>query len=189
MRLDKTKFAVIPLLFFLFTYTLSHATLSSGESDFYIPLIFRGVGLALLFVPLTTLALGSLQPKDIGQGTGLNNMMRQLGGSFGIAIITTLIHVRQGYHRNILVEHINAYNPAFTERLSAFINNFTGKGYSTPDAQTLAYKAMEFSVIKQTYLLSYIDGFWFVGIFFIFCIPLLYLQKFNRKSKVAVDAH
>ncbi len=177
------------LLFFLFTYTLSHASLASGESDFYIPLILRGVGLALLFVPLTTLALGSLQPKDIAQGTGLNNMMRQLGGSFGIAIITTLLHVRQGYHRNQLVEHINAYNPVFTERLSAFTNNFIGKGYSAADAQTLAYKAMEGTVIKQTYLLTYIDGFWFVGIFFLFCIPLLYLQKFNRTAKVAVDAH
>ena len=171
------------------TSYLQMASLSSGESDFYFPLILRGVGLALLFVPLTALALGSLEPKDVGQGTGLNNMMRQLGGSFGIAIITTMLHMRQGYHRNQLVEHINAYNPAFTERLSALTNNFLSKGYSSADASSLAYKAMDFSVIKQTYLLTYIDGFWFVGVFFLFCIPLLYLQKFKRGTKVAADAH
>jgi DHA2 family multidrug resistance protein len=177
------------LLFFLFTYTLSKATLSSGESDFYYPLILRGVGLALLFVPLTTLALGSLQPQDVAQGTGLNNMMRQLGGSFGIALITTLIHIRQGYHRNLLVEHVDMFNPAFNERFNNLTQAMIAKGYALADAQTLAFKAIEGAVIKQTYLLSYIDGFWFVGVFFIFCIPLLYLQKMKRGAKVAVDAH
>ncbi|MEP7167828.1 MAG: DHA2 family efflux MFS transporter permease subunit [Bacteroidota bacterium] len=177
------------LMFYLFTYTLSKASLSSGESDFYIPLILRGVGLALLFVPLTTLALGSLEPKDVAQGTGLNNMMRQLGGSFGIAIITTLIHLRQGFHRNQLVEHIDSFNFAFTERFNNLTQNLTAKGYTLADAQTLAYKAIDGAVIKQTYLMSYIDGFWFVGVFFIFCIPLLYLQKMKRGAKVAVDAH
>ena len=177
------------LLFFLFTYTLSHATLSSGESDFYFPLVLRGVGLALLFVPLTALALGSLQPKDVAQGTGLNNMMRQLGGSFGIAIITTLMHLRLGEHRSHLVENINIYNPAFNERNSAMINNFISKGYSLIEAQQLAYKAAEGMVIRQTYLLTYIDGFWFIGIFFLLCIPLLYLQKFNRKAKIGGGGH
>ena len=103
------------LLFFLFTYTLSKSNLSSGESDFYFPLILRGIGLSLLFVPLTTLALGSLELKDVAQGTGLNNMMRQLGGSFGMAIITTLMHLRMGAHRSHLVENINIYNPVFNE--------------------------------------------------------------------------
>jgi len=87
------------LLFFLFTEMLRHSTLESGWGDFALPLIVRGLGLSLLFVPLTTLALSGLTGKDIAQGTGLNNMMRQLGGSFGIAIITTMLHLRQGYHR------------------------------------------------------------------------------------------
>ena len=177
------------LFFFVFTWMLSHSSLSSGESDFLFPLIFRGIGLALLFVPLTTLALGSLQPKDIPQGTGLNNMMRQLGGSFGIAIVTTLIHLRQGYHRVNLLSNVNIYDPAFNERMHSLQSGFIAKGYPAETAQTLAYKAIEGSVMKQTFLMSYMDAFWFVGIFFIFCIPLLYLQRFKRGAKVAVDAH
>ena len=177
------------LFFFLFTYKLSGANLNSGESNFYLPLIIRGIGLSLLFVPLTTLALGSLEPKDIPQGTGLNNMMRQLGGSFGIALITTMLHNRQGLHRAQLVEHINQYNPAFSQQLSNTTNSFIAKGYSFVDAQTLAFKAIDFSVLKQTLLLSYIDGFWFVGVFFLFCIPLLYLQKIRRGAPVSAGAH
>jgi DHA2 family multidrug resistance protein len=175
--------------FYLFTFYLSKSNLSSGEADFYMPLILRGVGLSLLFVPLTTLALGSLAPKEIAQGTGLNNMMRQLGGSFGIALITTIIHLRQGYHRNMLLEHVNQYDPAFTSRFSQIYNSFIAKGYAVVDATTLAYKAIEGMIIRQTYLLSYVDGFWFTGVFFIFCVPLLYLQKIKRKGMPSVGAH
>ena len=63
------------------------------------------------------------------------------------------------------------------------------KGYSLIEAQQLSYKATEGMVIKQTYLLTYIDGFWFIGIFFLLCIPLLYLQKFNRKAKIGGGGH
>jgi DHA2 family multidrug resistance protein len=177
------------LLFFVFTWMLSKSNLQSGQSDFLIPLIFRGVGLALLFVPLTTLALGSLEPKDIPQGTGLNNMMRQLGGSFGIAIITTMIHLRQGGHRVHLLSHTNLYDPAFTERFQALQSGFVSRGFPAETAQAMAAKAIEGAVIKQTFLLTYMDAFWFVGIFFIFCIPLLYLQRFRRKAKLEFSTH
>jgi hypothetical protein len=69
----------------------------TGEKDVLIPLLIRGVGMALLFVPLTTLAMSDLKGAELGQGSGLNNMMRQLGGSFGIAVLTTLIHTRQAF--------------------------------------------------------------------------------------------
>ncbi len=177
------------LLFFLFTYLLSSSTLLSGESDFYLPLIIRGMGLALLFVPLTTLALGSLSPANIAQGTGLNNMMRQLGGSFGVALVTTFIHLRQAGHRNDLLTNVNSYSPVFNERYQMLYNGFLSKGYDADAAQKLAYKAVDFSVIKQTYLMTYTDAFWFIGIFFILSIPLLFLQRFNRTAKIAVDAH
>jgi len=177
------------LMFYLFTYTLSKSNLESGESDFYFPLILRGIGLSLLFVPLTTLALGELQPKDLAQGTGLNNMMRQLGGSFGVALITTLIHLRSGYHRSILLEHVNQFDPAFTARFSALYNGFIAKGYAAIDATTLAYKAIEGMVLKQTFLLSYMDGFWFTGVFFLFSIPLLFLQRVKRGAPAVTGAH
>src|SRR6185295_11519668 len=98
------------------------------------------------------------------------------------AIITTMLHLRLAFHRNTLVEHINTYSSAFNERFTALTNSFISKGYSIDDAHSLSYKAIEGMVVKQTYLLSYMDGFWFTGVFFIFCIPLLYLQKIKRKG-------
>src|SRR6202012_5336404 len=106
------------VLFFVFNSMLAKSTLNSGPSDFFWPLVIRGFGMALLFVPLTTLAMADLKGPEIGQGSGLNNMMRQLGGAFGIAALTTLIHIRQAKHRSDLLGHINVYNNAFNQRMS-----------------------------------------------------------------------
>ncbi len=175
-------------LFFVFTWMLSNSTLATGEKDVLIPLLIRGVGMALLFVPLTTLAMADLKGAEIGQGSGLNNMMRQLGGSFGIAALTTIIHIRQGFHRSVLIEHVNPYNPAFTERLHMLTQGFMAKGKSLLDATHMAYAAIEGTVIRQTMLLSYDDAYWISGLVMLFSIPLLYLQPF-KKLKAVADSH
>jgi DHA2 family multidrug resistance protein len=176
-------------LFFVFTTMLSRSTLNSGTGDFFWPLVIRGIGMALLFVPLTTLAIADLRGPEIGQGTGLNNMMRQLGGAFGIASLTTIIHIRQGVHRNNLLANINSYNNAFTLRFNSLIQNFESKGKSLSDATQMAYRAIEGDVIKQTLLLTYADAYWISGLVMLFSIPLLYLQPFKKGQKAAVDAH
>jgi DHA2 family multidrug resistance protein len=177
------------ILFFVFANMLSHSTLATGQKDVLVPLLVRGVGMALLFVPLTTLAMADLKGIEIGQGSGLNNMMRQLGGSFGIAVLTTVIHNRQGFHRNNLLTNINAYNPAFLERFNAYVHTFMGKGKSMVDATTMAYKAMEGVVTRQTLLLTYDDAYWLSGMVMLCSIPLLYLQPFKKKMKVPTDIH
>src|SRR5258708_6202910 len=166
-------------LFFFFTWMLSNSPLESGTGDFFLPLIVRGVGMAILFVPLTTLALQELKGPEIGQGAGLNNMMRQLGGSFGIAILTTLIHIKSGVARNALLENINPYNPAFVQRQQALTQSFMSKGHSALDAQQMANQAFEGTIIKQTLLLTYDNLYLTIGIFVLCCIPIVYLQKFN----------
>ncbi|MXV49622.1 DHA2 family efflux MFS transporter permease subunit [Pedobacter sp. HMF7647] len=177
------------LLFFLFCKMLSNSTLLSGTSDFFWPLIIRGIGMALLFVPLTTLAIQDLKGPEIGQGTGLNNMMRQLGGSFGIAFLTTMIHVRQGFHRSVLIDHINPYNQAYLDRFNMLVRGFMAKGYGLLDAQSIATKAIEGTVIRQTMLLTYVDAYWVAGMIMLCSIPLLYLQKFKKNANVPVDVH
>lgn len=176
-------------LFFVFTTMLSNSTLEVGTGDFFWPLVIRGIGMSLLFVPLTTLAVADLQGPEIGQGTGLNNMMRQLGGSFGIATLTTLIHIREAFHRNNLLTNINPYNPAFNQRFGMLLHGFEAKGKSLLDATHMAYAAIEGMVVRQTLLLTYDDVYWISGLVMLFSIPLVYLQPFSRTSNVPVDAH
>lgn len=176
-------------LFFVFTHMLANSTLETGENDFFWPLAIRGIGMALLFIPLTTLAIADLKGPEVGQGTGLNNMMRQLGGSFGIAALTTLIHIREGVHRNNLLTNITQYNPVLTQRIQGSIANFMAHGRSMLDATRMAYGAIEGTVSRQSMLLTFDDAYWLTGLVMLFSIPLLYLQPFRRDLKAAADAH
>ncbi len=177
------------IMFFIFCWMLYGSTLQSGTGDFWWPLIIRGVGMAILFVPLTTLAIADLRGPEIGQGTGLNNMMRQLGGSFGIAIMTTIIHIKSGMNRNIILENINQYNKAFVDRFNALVQTFVGKGFSLEQARQMANQAMEGIVTKQTMLTTYNGMYLLIGFFTLLCIPLIFFQPFKKAVAMPVDAH
>jgi MFS transporter, DHA2 family, multidrug resistance protein len=166
--------------FFIFTHLLSKSTLASGRADFFWPLIFRGIGLGLLFVPLTTLALSNLRGRDIAQGTGLTNMMRQLGGSFGVALIATYIEKRSWVHRQALLSHVSIYDETVRQRLAEMMRGLAARGSAPLEAQQQAYGALEATVARQTFLLTYMDSFRIVGFFFLACIPLLLLFKRRR---------
>ncbi|HVB02271.1 MAG TPA: DHA2 family efflux MFS transporter permease subunit [Chitinophagaceae bacterium] len=172
------------VIFFIFSMMMDRTTLASGTGNFLWPLIVRGLGMSLLFVPITTLAVQDLRGKDIGQGTGLNNMSRQLGGSFGIALITTFIDRRMAYHRAMLIPNINSYNYAYNTRFNQLVHAFMGKGYGLLDAKHMALQAIDGVLTRQTMLMSYTDVFWIVGVFFLCSIPLIFLQKFRRGQPV-----
>jgi MFS transporter, DHA2 family, multidrug resistance protein len=175
-------------VFFMFCMQMVHYTTNAaGTQDFFWPLIIRGIAMSLLFVPITTLAVQDLRGKDIGQGTGLNNMARQLGGSFGIALITTFLDRRIAFHRDMLIQNINPYSNSFNDRFNQYYHGFLSKGYDLNQAKALSYKALNGVVMQQTALLSYADVFWIVGIFFLLVIPLLFFQKF-RRGGVALPA-
>jgi len=177
------------ILFFVFTWMLSNSTLESGTGDFFWPLIVRGIGMTILFVPLTTLALQDLPPADMGQGTGLNNMMRQLGGSFGIAILTTLIHIKSSTVWANLIAYMNPYNTAFVQRRQQIIQSFVNKGYSMSDAIEAANRALGGTVAKQTMLVTYDNLYLTIGVFVLCCIPIVFLQRFKKNAPMAAAAH
>lgn len=167
--------------FIVFLYLLSGMNLNTSEKDFYWPLIIRGVGMGLLFIPLTTITLYDLSNRDMPQGTAITNMVRQLGGSFGIALMTTFISTRSTFHINRLSEYVSIFNETTRQRFNAVVGLFMSKGDSYTVAQTKALLSLKGAVAKQAIILTYNDAFLIVGIFFVVCLPLLLL--FKRKSK------
>jgi DHA2 family multidrug resistance protein len=178
-------------LFILFCWQLSRLDLDAGSRDISIPLIWRGVGLAIMTVPLSTLAVSSLEPKDIPQGTALNNMMRQLGGSFGIASVNTYLAHRYAIHRTDLVSNLTDGSPGVVERLSGYTHYFIGKGAGAFDAQRQALGLLDANVVRQTNLLSYTDTYLLLGLFFILALPLLLVtsRKKGNKPVIALSDH
>lgn len=176
------------LLFIYFNWQMSGMTLQTSAEAITISLIFRAIGMALLTVPLTALAVSSLQPQDIGQGAALNNMMRQLGGSFGISIVNTYMAHRVAAHRNDMIGHITPDNPIAMERINTLIAYFQQRGFGFADANLRALKVMENIVARQSALLSYRDAFLLVGILFTIAIPLLFFVFKSKKKAVDLTA-
>jgi len=116
-------------------------------------------------------------------------MMRQLGGSFGVALLTTLIHIKSGKVRTALLEYINPYNTAYVNRHNAIVQGFQAQGKSPLDAQQMANRAMEGNIIRQTMLITYDNMYLIIGLFVLCCIPIVYLQKFKKNVAISADAH
>lgn len=171
-------------IFFIFSYWMHvEMTPDTGVEHFFWPLILRGVGLGLLFVPITTLALSTLSGKSIGEGAAMTGMMRQLGGSFGIAIITTFIARFNQEHRVNLISHLDPAKTIVQERIIALQKGFMAKGFSYDTALEKAYKVLDFNVTKQSTVLSYTDVFLYLGVLFLICIPITLLIK-RSKNKI-----
>jgi len=169
-------------LFFVSTYMLSNLSAESGTVSFFMPLIVRGVGLGLIFIPLNVMTLFDLKGRDIPQGTGLSNMIRQLGGSFGVALMATFIERRAIFHHSILAAKVTEYNTSAVERLNGITHALTTSGGDPSAAHQKALALISMMVSKQASLLSYLDTFYVIGFFFLACIPLLFF--FNKpKSK------
>lgn len=171
-------------VFFIFTLWMHNVmTPDTGEEHLFWPLIARGIGLSLLFVPITTMALSTLKGKHIGEGAAFTGMMRQLGGSFGIALITTFITRFTQDHRVNLVSKLDVTRPEVQNRVDQLQQGFMSKGFTFNEALGKAYQALDFSVIKQATVMSYMDVFLYLGLMFLCCIPVILLVK-RGKNKV-----
>jgi len=169
-------------LFILFSWQMSRLDLDAGRADISVPLIWRGVGLAIITVPLTALAVSGLEPKDMPQGAALNNMMRQLGGSFGIATVNTYLTNRNAVHRTDLISHLTPGDPLLTQRIASYTNYFITKGASAPEAHEKAIKLLDVTVVRQSNMLSFGDAYLLIGTIFLLVLPLLLLAVGKKRS-------
>jgi DHA2 family multidrug resistance protein len=168
----------------------SRLTLTMPDEAFLLPLILRGVGTGLQLVPLSIVALGTLAPQQVAEGAGLFNLFRQLGGSFGIAILTTVLDRREQFHLGRLTESAALRSPAGVERLTALQNAYFAHGGSVSRAPAAALAALENSIRRQASLLAYKDLFL---VLLAMCagalLLLVFFQKPARGAKPPVDAH
>jgi DHA2 family multidrug resistance protein len=179
--------AMLPVgfaIFFAFTFWMgAKISPTAGEQDFFWPLIVRGVGLGLIFMPITTMSLAGLQGRDAGQAAGLTGMIRQLGGSFGVAIVGTYLERSVQSNRVALLPNISLYNTETAQRVQAFTQSFLNKGLPLDQAKQAAYAALEGVLMKQVSLITYTQIFYALGIFFISCVPLILFVKRNRPGE------
>ncbi|MDR6808741.1 DHA2 family multidrug resistance protein [Dyadobacter sp. BE34] len=178
--------AIGMIFFFVYSYWgYLILTPDTGKDAFFSMLIVRGIGLGLLFVPITTLALSTLKGREIGEGAAFTGMMRQLGGSFGVAVITTFIARQNMAHRNDLVSKLDVNNPIVQQRVEGLQHSFMAKGMAPDVALNSGYKMLDYTVSKQAQVMSYMDVFLYLGVMFLICVPFV---LWTRSGKTKVDA-
>jgi len=191
-------FVVVGFMLFA-AYSILSAGVSTdvGKWDFFLPLLLRAVGISMVQLPLINQAVAGLQPKDYPAGISLNNMIRQLGGAFGIAMANNYVASRYAQHRTDLVSMMPKGSAQLAERINAISQGIISKTGDVAGATTKAYSLINASVERQAYYLSYLDTFRLIAIFFLLVIPLVGFLRVKKKSaaeqaavmKVAAEAH
>jgi len=169
-----------------FLILMSFSGPDSNSSNFFWPFILRGVGAAFMMMPILTLAVAGLKGKDLAQATGLSNMLRQLGGAIGVAIINIYLDHQNANIKSNMIGNVSEYNSMTSERLASFTQTFSAAGYSTDDAAQTANMMMDNMVTKQEMLLSYDQGFMMLGLGVLFSAPVILLIKYKKGEKAQI---
>jgi DHA2 family multidrug resistance protein len=175
------------LLFLGSMWLLSRLTLGSGQDELFWPLILRGVGLGLIFVPLTNATVAGLPMRSIGQGTGLFNLMRQLGGSLGIAIMATMLSRLTKVEKAVLTDHVGSADPAALERLAALTRGLIARGADAAVAKQQALQVLDQQISAQASVLAFSRLYLVSGLLLVAALPLLLFWRTGRSTGVAPD--
>jgi DHA2 family multidrug resistance protein len=171
----------------MLSFSLFHMTTFDLNVDFHTMVmarVYQAAGFACLFMPINIAAYASLPREKNNAASGLMNLARNIGGSFGISFVTTGLARRAQFHQVRLVEKLNAANPQFQSALHGMTRTFSGGGAGPgsggDSAQQHAYALIQANVIRQSTMLAYIDNFWVLGVLVFCLIPCIFLIK---KSK------
>jgi DHA2 family multidrug resistance protein len=182
------------IAFILHGFASSFATPDASRAWFAIPQFLRGIGTACLTVPLINQAAVGLAPQNLPSGIAVTNMLRQLGGAFGIAMMNTFVNQRYAIHRVDLLANTNTNDPEMMQRLYGATQLFVSKGMSAINATQAAYKSIDVALTRQAYMQSYLDAFLLISLFFIATIPFMFFLRTNKvdnktMAKIAEESH
>jgi DHA2 family multidrug resistance protein len=151
--------------------------------------VFQSIGLGFLFIPINTVAYYGLPREKNNNASAIVNMMRNLGGSFGIAIVTTMLARRQQFHQNVLVSHVTPFSSAYETTIQSMQQAYTTTTNNAADALLQAQAALYAIVQRQAAMLSYLDAFLMLSVVFGALVPFVFLLRRPAASAEAPPAH
>jgi DHA2 family multidrug resistance protein len=189
-RLDaRATVSIGAVLFFASMWKLSRMTFVSGPEETFWPLILRGVGLGLIFVPLTNASMADVRVRELAQGTGMFNLTRQLGGSLGIAIMATLLTRFTTQSKQLLTEHVTTIDPVSLGRLDQITRSLIARGMNASLAHQQALTILDRQIGAQASVLAFSQIYVLSGIVLLCSLPLLFLFRTGRGRGAVGPAH
>jgi drug resistance transporter, EmrB/QacA subfamily len=157
-------------------FYMTHFDLSVDYDTIVMTRIFQALGLAFLFIPINTAAFAGIPPAQSSNASALINLARNLGGSIGISVVSTLVARRSQYHQSVLTEHLDPYNPLYEQTLQGLRHTYTAAGHALTASQQ-ALGTLYAAIHQQAALLSYLDVFHLFAVMFVLLLPLLLLLR------------
>ena len=164
------------------SFALGRITLQTTSEGIVQAILIQGAGFAFLFVPLTTAALSNVPRTLLSDATGLNSLLRQIGGSIGLAVFATVLSRNAAQARHAVVAHLVPGRPELMERLSQLQGFFTSRGYDASGARQAANQALASMATQQSMVIAFEHVFHLAAIVFLAVIPLLLLMKVTRAA-------
>jgi DHA2 family multidrug resistance protein len=180
-KIDPRRLIVVGLVFGSFTmFQLSGLNLNAGYTDILWPQVFQGIALSFLFIPLMASSMSRIAKEDMGNATSIFNLMRNIGGSFGIAGMTTFLVRRTQMHQNQLIGRITPGNIEVQRMLHGMQAWFHAHGADNYDGSRKALGALYVMVQKHASMLSFVEAFWIMGVMFLVMVPFIFLLRNPR---------
>jgi MFS transporter, DHA2 family, multidrug resistance protein len=191
LRIDPRYVAAFGLLLFAYSSFLNTTmSLDYSGDQLWIPNIVRAVGQALTLVPLSNVSLGGIAPQDAAAASGISNMMRNLGGAIGTAVLATIVTKREQFHSNIIGQSVDLARPEVRDRLAELTKYFLSRGVVDPSAaQHQAIVALGNIVKRQALVQGYSDTFVVLGVVLLLSAVAVLLTKKAKPGAAAGGAH
>jgi MFS transporter, DHA2 family, multidrug resistance protein len=168
---------------------LGQLNLNAGYWDIFWPQFLQGAGMALLFVPLTTVAMATIPRERMGYATSLFNLMRNLGGSVGIAVTGTILQRQRQAIGSALGTHVSAYDPVTQSMFDQIRNGLIAAGADVVTATQRTYAVLHGMLVQQASMVSFVMLFRLLGLIFLAMLPLVLIMRRPRGGGGPVAAH
>jgi DHA2 family multidrug resistance protein len=177
------------LLFAAASLWFGEVNLSIGQWTFLWAILISGFGSGCVFVPLSTTAMAFLKNEEIGNASGLYNLLRNIGGSIGISVVNTIVSRHEQVHRNELAGSLSPARVTVHDTLLEMQQYLSTRGASSTDAMHQAYGLINQSLTGQARLWSYVDDFRYMALMCFFCVPIVFALKKAVRKGPAGAAH
>ncbi len=167
------------------TFLMAQFNLSADFNSILWPRVIMGIGLAFIFVPLTTLTLSSIRKEEMANATSIFNLVRNLGGSFGVAFVTTMLTRRAQFHQARLVDHLTPLDPGYSWGVHQGTQILPSLGID-PSGQGMLGIIYE-KLLRQSMMMSFNDVFYLLSVIIVLLLPLVFFMVHVRHR--ASDAH
>ena len=168
---------------------MSQFNLSADFNTIFWPRVVLGVGMGFLFIPLTTMTMSGIRKEEMGNATAIFNLLRNLGGSFGVAFVTTLLARRAQFHQVHLAEHLTSLDRNFQMALPRISQMLQGRGFISNLSHQGGLGAIYSQLLREASMLSFNDVFYLLSFMMMLILPLVLLMKKGKDDTPGAGMH